>query len=74
MFAILDQANLDKTLEALTFRAQFEMKVAELLTDVRVVSKACEEMRNSSRLREVLRVRCFESLSLLCHLLNFRHM
>lgn len=57
MFAILDQADLGRTLEALTFRAQFDVKVAELLADIRIVSKACEEMRNSKRLRQVLRVR-----------------
>lgn len=40
--------------DCMIYRVQFKPRISELLDAIRVVEKACDEVRNSEKLREIL--------------------
>jgi hypothetical protein len=53
MFCMMDVENAEEKYDCLLFRSQFRARFDELIECIRVVEKACDEVKNSERLRKL---------------------
>jgi hypothetical protein len=54
MFEMLDVPNAAEKLDCLLSRSHFRVRFDELVECIRVVEKACDEVRSSKRLRQIM--------------------
>jgi hypothetical protein len=56
MFTMMEVSDAPQKFDCMLFRVQFKIRFAEVMESVRVVQRACEEVRSSERLREILAI------------------
>lgn len=54
MYTMMDVENAEAKFDAMLFRSQFQSRLDELLKSLRELEIACDEVRNSEKLRDVL--------------------
>ena len=54
MFTMFDVDNVSAKFDCMLFRSQFRTRFDELLDSIKIVEKACDEIRNSEKLRGIL--------------------
>lgn len=54
MYTMLDVADAAGKIDCMLFRSQFQVRYDELLDSVEVVEKACDEVRNSEKLKVIM--------------------
>lgn len=54
MLAMIDVEEAAEKFDCLLFRAQFRGRLDELVDSIRVVERACDEVRHSEKLREIM--------------------
>ena len=54
MYTMIDVPNADTKFDCMLFREQFHARFNELVSSIRVLDQACDEVKGSSSLREVL--------------------
>ena len=54
MYTMIDVEAAAEKFDCMIYRVQFKPRITELLDAIRVVEKACDEVRNSEKLREIL--------------------
>lgn len=54
MYSMMDVTEAEEKFQCLLFRSNFGPRFDELVESIRVVEKACDEVRGSERLREVM--------------------
>jgi hypothetical protein len=53
MVTMMDVNNASSKFDCLLFRSQFQLRFDELVGSIRVVERACDEVRSSRKLREI---------------------
>ena len=54
MYTVMDVQDASAKFDCMLFRSQFKIRYDELLESIRIVKMACEEVRSSERLREII--------------------
>ena len=54
MYTMIDVPNADAKFDCMLFRNQFKVRFEDLLEAIKTIEAACDETRNSQRLRKIL--------------------
>jgi Formin Homology 2 Domain len=54
MFTMMHVAGASNKLDCMLFREQFSSRFNDLVTSIQTLERACDEVKNSERLREIL--------------------
>jgi Formin Homology 2 Domain len=54
MYTMLDVTDAEQKFDAMLFRSSFRSRLDELLESIQTIEKACDEIRNSDKLRTIL--------------------
>lgn len=56
MFTMIDVADAAEKFRCMLFRVQFQPRLNEIVDAIKVIEKACEEVRSSEKLRQILAI------------------
>jgi Formin Homology 2 Domain len=54
MYTMLDVADAESKFDAMLFRSNYRSRLDELMVSIKTVENACDEIRNSNKLRSIL--------------------
>ncbi|KAL7565228.1 hypothetical protein ACA910_016565 [Epithemia clementina (nom. ined.)] len=54
MYTIMNVAQADKKFDCMIFRSQFQSRYDEVLESIKLIEKACDEVRTSDKLRQIM--------------------